>query len=61
MRIELVGVLDLVRSSYTTDVGTRLLTTASGMTQLSGWMAFDPDLHAAAQRYQLLAIGRARA
>lgn len=62
VRIELAGVLDLVRSSsYTTDVGTRLLATASGMAQLSGWMAFDADLHAAAQRYQLLAIRLARA
>ncbi|WP_329449236.1 hypothetical protein OG906_38825 (plasmid) [Streptomyces sp. NBC_01426] len=62
VRIELAGVLDLVRSSsYTTDVGTRLLATASGMAQLSGWMAFDADLNAAAQRYQLLAIRLARA
>ncbi|MFJ8978727.1 hypothetical protein [Streptomyces sp. NPDC102282] len=62
VRFELAGVLDVVRSSsYTTDVGTRLLATASGMAQLSGWMAFDADLHAAAQRYQLLAIRLARA
>ncbi|MGW3929426.1 hypothetical protein ACWECC_15145 [Streptomyces microflavus] len=62
VRFELAGVLDVVRSSsYTTDVGTRLLATASGMAQLSGWMAFDADLNAAAQRYQLLAIRLARA
>ncbi|MFJ4700622.1 hypothetical protein ACIP5N_21410 [Streptomyces sp. NPDC088768] len=62
VRTELAGVLDLLRSgSYTTDIGTRLLAIASGMAQLSGWMAFDADLHAAAQRYQLLAIRLARA
>ncbi|MDW6057915.1 hypothetical protein SAZ11_07405 [Streptomyces sp. FXJ1.4098] len=62
VRTELAGVLDLARhGSYTTDVGTRLLATASGMAQLAGWMAFDADLHAAAQRHQLLAIRLARA
>ncbi|MGW4442005.1 hypothetical protein [Streptomyces sp. NPDC004682] len=62
VRTELAGVLDLLRhGSYTADVGTRLLATASGMAQLAGWMAFDADLHAAAQRYQLLAIRLARA
>lgn len=62
VRTELAGVLGLLRhGTYTTDVGTRLLATASGMSQLAGWMAFDADLHAAAQRYQLLAIRLARA
>ncbi|NJQ04025.1 hypothetical protein HCN56_00125 [Streptomyces lonarensis] len=62
VRMELAGVLDLVRNSrYTSDVGNRLLATASGMAQLAGWMAFDADLHAAAQRYQLFAIRLARA
>lgn len=61
VRIELAGVLDLLRHSrYTTDIGTRLLNTASGMAQLAGWMAFDADLTAAAQRYQLIAIRLAR-
>jgi hypothetical protein len=56
-RTELAGVLDLVRNShYSADIGTRLLKTASGMAQLAGWMAFDADLTAAAQRYQLLAV-----
>ena len=62
VRTELAGVLGLLRhGTYSTDVGTRLLATASGMAQLAGWMAFDADLHAAAQRYQLLAIRLARA
>ncbi|WP_258038740.1 hypothetical protein [Streptomyces sp. SM12] len=62
VRIELAGVLDLVRHSrYTSDVGNRLLATASGMAQLAGWMAFDADLNAAAQRYHLFAIRLARA
>ncbi|MBC7267725.1 hypothetical protein ACF09G_36400 [Streptomyces albogriseolus] len=61
VRIELAGVLDLLRNSrYTADIGTRLLQTASGMSQLAGWMAFDADLTAAAQRYQLIAIRLAR-
>ncbi|MFG2425234.1 hypothetical protein ACGFWD_40280 [Streptomyces sp. NPDC048448] len=61
VRGELAGVLELVRNSrYSTDIGTRLLITASGMAQLAGWMAFDADLNAAAQRYQLLAIRLAR-
>ncbi|MFD9281043.1 hypothetical protein ACFWD7_27715 [Streptomyces mirabilis] len=61
VRTELAGVLELVRNSrYSNEIGTRLLITASGMAQLAGWMAFDADLTAAAQRYQLLAIRLAR-
>ncbi|GAB2793446.1 hypothetical protein [Streptomyces daliensis] len=62
VRTELVGVLDLLRNSrYTPDIGVRLLATAGGMAQLAGWMAFDADLAAPAQRYQLLAIRLAHA
>ncbi|MGP4113999.1 hypothetical protein ACTWP5_24205 [Streptomyces sp. 4N509B] len=62
VRTALASVLDLLRNCrYTPAVGTRLLTTASGMAQLAGWMAFDADLTAAGQRYQLLAIRLARA
>ncbi|WP_077060462.1 hypothetical protein [Streptomyces sp. MP131-18] len=62
VRNALAGVLDLLHNSrYTPVVGTRLLGIASGMAQLAGWMAFDADLTAAAQRYQLLGIRLARA
>jgi hypothetical protein len=62
VRTELVGALDLLRNSrYTPDIGVRLLSLAGGLAQLAGWMAFDADLTAAAQRYQLLAIRLARA
>lgn len=62
VRTELASVLGLLHhGSYNIDTGARLLAIASGMAQLAGWMAFDADLHAAAQRYQLLAIRLARA
>ncbi|GAA2313435.1 hypothetical protein GCM10010416_28620 [Streptomyces caniferus] len=62
VRTELLGVLDLLRNSrYTPEIRLRLLTTASGLSQLAGWMAFDADLSAPAQRYQLFAIRLARA
>lgn len=58
----LTSVLDLLRNArYTPAVGTRLLRAASQLAQLSGWMAFDADLYAAAQRYQLLGLRLARA
>lgn len=61
VRIELAGALELLRCGrYDDDLGARLLITASGLAQLAGWMAFDADLAAAAQRYQLLAIRLAR-
>lgn len=62
VRTELIGLLDLLRNSrYTPDIGDRLLSLAAGTAQLAGWMSFDADLTAAAQRYQLLAIRLARA
>ncbi|KQV20883.1 MULTISPECIES: hypothetical protein [unclassified Kitasatospora] len=62
VRTALDGVLGLLRHSrYTPAVGTRLLRNASGLAQLAGWMAFDADLAAAGQRYQLLAIRLAQA
>ncbi|MGW2539523.1 hypothetical protein ACWC5I_01275 [Kitasatospora sp. NPDC001574] len=62
VRIALDGVLSLVQNSrYTPDIGTRLLRNASGLAQLAGWMAFDADLSASGQRYQLVAIRLARA
>lgn len=62
VRTALDGVLSLLQNSrYTPDIGTRLLRTAAGLAQLAGWMAFDADLSASGQRYQLLAIRLARA
>ncbi|MEU3569170.1 hypothetical protein AB0E96_12210 [Kitasatospora sp. NPDC036755] len=62
VRIALDGVLSLLQNSrYTPDIGTRLLRTAAGLAQLAGWMAFDADLSASGQRYQLFAIRLARA
>lgn len=62
VRNELHGVLGLLRNSrYSSEIRLRLLTTASGLSQLAGWMSFDADLAAPAQRYQLFAIRFARA
>ncbi|MCL3998736.1 hypothetical protein [Streptomyces lavenduligriseus] len=62
VRIALSEVILLLRtSSHTPDVRTRLLHNAAGLSQLGGWMAFDSNLTAAAQRYQLLALRLARA
>ncbi|MGW0337103.1 hypothetical protein ACWD0J_35645 [Streptomyces sp. NPDC003011] len=54
-------VLILRASRYNPDIRTRLLRNAAGLAQLGGWMAFDGNLAAAAQRYQLLAIRFAQA
>ncbi|MER6913832.1 hypothetical protein ABT354_19355 [Streptomyces sp. NPDC000594] len=62
VRLALGEVIHLLRTCrYDAHTGTRLLRTAAGHAQLAGWMAFDADLTAAAQRYQLLAIRLARA
>ncbi|MEU5084828.1 MULTISPECIES: hypothetical protein [Streptomyces] len=62
VRIALSEVILLLRtSSHTPGLRTRLLHNAAGLSQLGGWMAFDSNLTAAAQRYQLLALRLARA
>ncbi|HBF80462.1 MAG TPA: hypothetical protein DD420_11195 [Streptomyces sp.] len=62
VRAALADVISLLRTSrYTPSIRTRLLRNAAGLAQLAGWMSFDADLVAAAQRHQLFAIRLARA
>ncbi|MFD4943583.1 hypothetical protein ACFWNT_13830 [Streptomyces sp. NPDC058409] len=62
VRAALADVISLLRTSkYIPSIRTRLLRNAAGLAQLAGWMSFDADLAAAAQRHQLFAIRLARA
>jgi hypothetical protein len=62
VRTALADVIYQLRTSrYTPSIRTRLLHNAAGLAQLAGWMSFDADLTAAAQRHQLIGIRLARA
>jgi hypothetical protein len=46
----------LKNSSYTEDVGRRLYAVAAEFSRLAGWLAFDTNQHALAQRYFMAAL-----
>lgn len=58
---DLAEVLSIVRGArYHPRLRDRLLTVASGLTQLTAWLHYDACGHGAAQRHQLLAVRLAR-
>lgn len=54
-----VGMLDT--AAYTDEVGRRLYGVAAELGRLAGWLAYDSDEHATAQRYWLAALRAAHA
>lgn len=51
----------LKHGAYTAKVGAQLFSAAAEMTLLAGWMAFDLEQHAIAQRYLIQALSLAKA